>query len=382
MTRFQSAFHVSLYYALLFVAVGIHLPFWPVWLSSRGLTAAEIGIALATPYFGRALFSPIAGWVVDHLGERKRPLVIVAVLATVIWISFSLAHSFLSILIIGFFAAGLWACLMPLGDIIALASAAHWAFDYGRIRLWGSISFIAASAGAGTVLAWIDPSMLVWMIAGALGLTALSAALLPDLRPPRHEQSNISFKTLMDMPAFRWFLLTTALNQAGHTVLYGFATLHWQKAGLSSQAIGILWGEGVLAEIVLFAFAAPITRKVRPETLLLIAMLGGVVRWTALALTGNFYWLILFQMLHAATFCAAHLGAMYFLHKAIPTGLAARAQGLYSSIASGIMPGLMVPVAGWAYERFDGGAFLLMSATAAAGVFAATMLMKYRISQP
>ena len=49
MTRAQSAFHVSLYYALLFVAVGIHLPFWPIWLADRGLSAAEIGIALATP---------------------------------------------------------------------------------------------------------------------------------------------------------------------------------------------------------------------------------------------------------------------------------------------------------------------------------------------
>ncbi len=382
MTRLQSAFHVSLYYGFLFVAVGVHLPFWPVWLSSRGLTPAEIGIALATPYLGRALFSPIAGWLVDHLGERKRPLVVVAILATLLWTTFSIAHSFISIVIIGFFAAGLWACLMPLGDIIALASAAHWAFDYGRVRLWGSISFIAASMGAGTILGWLDPSMLVWLIAGALGMTALSALLLPDLRPEKHEQSNISFSTLFAMPAFRWFLLTTALNQASHTVLYGFATLHWQKAGLSSQAIGLLWGEGVLAEIVLFAFAAPLTQKMRPEMLLLIAMLGGIVRWTALALTTDFRWLILFQMLHAATFCAAHLGAMYFLHKSIPTSLAARAQGLYSAIASGIMPGLMVPVAGWAYERFDGGAFLLMSATATAGAFTATMLMKCRIRHP
>ena len=183
------------------------------------------------------------------------------------------------------------------------------------------------------------------------------------------------------MPAFRWFLATAALNQAGHTVLYGFATLHWQKAGLSSQAIGLLWGEGVVAEIVLFAFAGPILRTFRPETLLLTAMLGGVVRWSALAVTSDFHWLVVFQIFHAATFCAAHLGAMYFMQRAIPAAMAARAQGLYSSIASGIVPGLMVPVSGWAYQRFDGGAFWLMTATAILGAMAATMLTRCRISQ-
>jgi len=381
MTRFRSAFYVSLYYALLFTAVGIHLPFWPIWLADRGLNAAEIGIALATPYFGRALFSPMAGWVVDHLGERKRPLVTIAIIATLLWTSFAVAHSFTSILIIGFFAAGFWSSLMPLGDIIALATAAHWAFDYGRIRLWGSISFIVASMGAGILLTWIEPSMLVWLIAGALGVTALSATLLPDIRPEGHLKGQGTFGTLLKMPAFRWFLLTTAMNQAGHTVLYGFATLHWQQAGLSSQAIGLLWGEGVVAEIILFAFAGPIIQRVRPETLLQIAMLGGIIRWTALAFTSNFYWLIVFQILHAATFCAAHLGAMYFMQKAIPTSLSARAQGLYSSIASGVIPGLMVPIAGWAYERYDGRAFLLMTATAIIGAMAATILKRYRISQ-
>ena len=382
MTRLKSTFHVSLYYAMLFGAVGVQLPFWPIWLADRGLTPAQIGLALATPYLGRAFFSPLMGWVADHLGERKRPLVGIALLTTLLWTSFALAHSFTAILVIGFFAAGLWSCMMPLGDVIALAASAHWAFDYARVRLWGSISFIATTMGAGMVLGWIDPAMLVWLIAAALVLTAVSAAWLPDLRPEPHPHGHVTLKALLAQPAFRWFLTTTALNQAGHTALYGFATLHWQQAGLSSTAIGVLWSEGTLAEIVLFLFAAPITRAVRPEILLLIGMVGGVIRWTALALTSDFYWLILFQILHAATFGSAHLGAMYFLQKAIPSTAAARAQGLYSSLAAGIMPGLMLPLTGWVYQHYDGGVFLLMTVTAIGASAAAVMMIRSRHIAP
>ena len=147
MSRTRSAVSVSLFYAALFGAVGVQLPFWPIWLADRGLDAAQIGIALATPYLGRAIFSPLMGWVVDHLGQRQRPLLIIALLTTLLWTCFALVHSFGMILILGFFASGLWACMMPLGDIVALSAAAHWAFNYAHARLWGSISFIVATMG-------------------------------------------------------------------------------------------------------------------------------------------------------------------------------------------------------------------------------------------
>jgi MFS transporter, PPP family, 3-phenylpropionic acid transporter len=152
----------------------------------------------------------------------------------------------------------------------------------------------------------------------------------------------------------------------------------WQQAGLKPEAIGFLWGEGVVAEIVLFAVATPLLRRVTPETLLLLALLGGVIRWTALGLTANFNFLVVLQLFHAATFCAAHIGAMYFLQAAIPTNLTARAQGLYSAISSGVAPALMIPLAGWSFEHFGAGAFFLMSLTAGLGTLAALMLLKTR----
>ena len=34
--------------------------------------------------------------------------------------------------------------------------------DYGRIRLWGSLSFMATAVGAGHVLAGRDPGIIYW----------------------------------------------------------------------------------------------------------------------------------------------------------------------------------------------------------------------------
>ena len=356
---------------MLFGAVGVQLPFWPVWLADRGLSPTQIGLALALPYAGRTLFSPLTGWVADHLGQRQKPLLAVAAVTTLLWCGFGLVDGFGSILVLSFVAAGLWSCLMPLGDVLALAAAAEYAFDYARARLWGSICFIALSLGAGRLLHDLPASGLLWLIVGMLALTTLAAARLPDLRPSPQEQGAESFKALLARPALRWFLLATALNQAAHTGLYGFATLHWQQAGLASTTIGFLWAEGVVAEIVLFLFAAPLMRQMRPETVLLIGLGGGVIRWTVLGLTTQVVWLVLFQLLHAATFGACHLGAMYFLQRNIPAGSTARAQGLYSAVAAGLMPGLMLPLTGKLFAAFDGGVFFLMTLLSAGGAWAA-----------
>lgn len=46
----RPAARLSAFYAAIFLVAGIQLPFWPVWLAARGLTAREIGIALAAAF--------------------------------------------------------------------------------------------------------------------------------------------------------------------------------------------------------------------------------------------------------------------------------------------------------------------------------------------
>src|SRR3546814_16816971 len=53
----------ALYYATIFVAIGAHLPFWPLWLEARRLTAAEIGLLLALGSWVKRLANPA---LADH----------------------------------------------------------------------------------------------------------------------------------------------------------------------------------------------------------------------------------------------------------------------------------------------------------------------------
>ena len=63
-------------HALNFLGVGFYLPFFPVWLGSRGLSDVDIGYVLALPILVRVFVASS----VTGLGDRLRPNVLLALL--------------------------------------------------------------------------------------------------------------------------------------------------------------------------------------------------------------------------------------------------------------------------------------------------------------
>ena len=66
------AARLSAFYAAIFLVAGIQLPFWPVWLSARGLSATEIGVVLAATLWVKVLATPAIGAVADRSGMSRR----------------------------------------------------------------------------------------------------------------------------------------------------------------------------------------------------------------------------------------------------------------------------------------------------------------------
>jgi PPP family 3-phenylpropionic acid transporter len=143
--------------------------------------------------------------------------------------------------------------------------------------------------------------------------------------------------------------------------------------------IGLLWAEGVVAEIILFAVGTTLTRRLGPVNLLLAGAAAGIVRWSATAFTGDLAALVVLQALHAFTFGAAHLGAMHFLAQNVATRLSASAQSLLATFSGGVALGLGMMAAGPLYGALGGRAFLamaLLSAIGAAGTVALALLWR------
>lgn len=376
MSPLATASRLSFYYAALFTAVGIHMPFWPLWLQDKGLSASDIGMIMAVTYLTKILVGPGIGHVVDRHGDRRRPMLVLSSLAAMVWLGFPLVDGFWPILVVTVLAVGLWTGIFPLGESLSMMETQRQKLDYGRVRLWGSLTFIGAAIATGNLLTRQPPAILSWMVAAALALTACACWTLPSTTVSGRGRARLPLGPLLKHPLFLVFLAVTSLNTASHTVYYAFATIHWQAAGLDGDTIGLLWAEGVLAEVVLFAFSGRVVAKIGPGRLLLLATGAGVLRWLALGSSTAIPVLGAAQLLHAATFGCAHLGAMHFISRAIPHSLSARAQGMLSAVAMGAAPGLMSPLAGRLYEGLGGNSFFVMVALSMAGTALALVLAR------
>ena len=363
-------------YGALFLTIGVYLPFWPVWLSAKGLGADEIGLMLALGTWVKVFSNPAIAQVADRSGRPRAVLAGCAILSLLTFSTFFAAEGFWPILAILVLVNIFHPALIPLTETQTMAAATAGAMDYGRVRLWGSLTFILATVGAGWLLTGRDPNLILPIILGTLALTVVAALLFPGAAGTAAAAAPHGFWRLFTNRRLMLFFGAASLLGASHAVYYGFSALHWRAAGLSAAAVGWLWAIGVIAEVILFAFSARLTGRLGPFGLMAAAAAAGVLRWSVLGGSTSLAALVPAQLLHAATFGAAHLGAMHFLARNAPPGLAASAQALYSAVAGGLAIGLAMLASGWLYAHLGGGAFFVMAGLSGLGGVLTLALMR------
>jgi PPP family 3-phenylpropionic acid transporter len=363
---------------------GVFTPFFGAWLAWRGLSADQIALLLSAGLLLRGLAGPASGIIADARNDRR------AVMLALYWatlIGYG-ALNFTAVPLLIFLASVPATVALgsatPLLESVSVRLSERYGFNYGRVRLWASSAFVAANLlGGACVWLYGMGTVALWLAAGAM-LCVVTTHSLPA-PPADHPRGDLSLRLretfgetreLLRSGVFLIFLAATSFDQASHAFYYGYGGLHWRALGYSGLLIGILWPLGVFAEIALFSQSLRVLRLIGPTRLLLYGALGCVVRWTILAFDPPLSLVVFAQFLHGATFALAHLGAMYFILRAVPPRLAATAQSLYFVCSAGILMGIATFASGHIYASYGGRAYLLMSAMGVAAMALALLLAR------
>ncbi len=369
------ALKLGLFYAAYFLFGGVQLPYFPLWLESRGLDAQTIGLIIAAPMLVRILVTPLIAHQADRRRALKAALAIASGGGALAMTGVTFLDGPVPLLAGVTVAACFFAPVLALSDAYAITGLKARGLAYGPVRLWGSVAFIVANIGAGALLTTIAPSNLIWLIVAALAATFVVALSLDPLTTDkeRSETPAPPVRSLFGNRTLLAAIAAAALIQGSHALYYGFSTMDWRAAGYGGVTIGVLWAAGVAAEIVLFALSARLPAALTPAVLLAIGGLGAALRWTVTAFEPPLAILLPLQCLHAASFGAAHLGAIGYLARWAPPGLAATAQGLLGTV-SGLVMASATGLSGWLYASVGGLAYLAMTAMALAGFCFALLL--------
>jgi len=392
----------GLLFSGLYVAFGAASPFFPAFLSARGLTADEIGLVLALGSACRLAAGPVAGRLADRLHALRAVLASCCLLAALAAFAFLAAYGFSPLLLIGLCYAAMLAPTTSLADALALRAAAGSAgdsprqaaveagrreagFEYGWVRGAGSAAFILGSIIGGQAINRLGPgaglalqaTFLIMAAGAALWVPALAA---PSPVLPRAAQPGGGMRALLRIREFRLVVLLAALILGSHAMHDSFVMILWNQIGISAGLGSVLWAQSVAAEVVVFFWLGPLLlRHVRPEAGMGLAAIAAVVRWTLTAhLTGPAAFALI-EPLHGLTFALLHLSCMRVLVAVVPNTMAATAQTVYA-LGIGAASTTLTLWSGSLYGRFGPGGFAAMAGLAALSLPIIAVL--WRIDRP
>lgn len=366
------ALRLSLLYAVVFTEIGIAMPFMPVWLAALGLDAGVIGLLLALPIATRIVATAPLMALIDRGIGARRLIVAGSFGVATTYAAMAPAASAVGWPALAFLTvlnAVAAAPLVPSIDYLTLAAARRVPrLSYARIRMAGSVAFLAANLAGGALLAALGGRLAVPILLTGLALLACLTARLD--RSPAEPPRPVAAGPSPPLPRRLWLCIAAAAAiQASHAAVYGFGSIHWTAHGLGPTAVGALWATGVLAEIALFAAVPALPAAWRgPVPLLAAGGTAGIVRAVGLFLVGDrLGTLVPLQTLHGLTFGATQLGAMEAVSSLSPEGARGRAQGTLSAVNAGISVTATL-ASGLIYGWAGAAVFLAMAPLAAGGL--------------
>lgn len=345
------------HYLFLYGAIGIYLPFLPLFLADTGLDSLQIGFLLAIGP-STSIFAQIAwGNFADKHNRRKEYLVIAVTGTAVVCVTLTVFKSLSLLALLLFFYALFNSATSPLTDSLAL-DAIEDTRHFGLFRRWGSLGFAVTAVTGGVLFSYL-PVRLFGAVAGSLyAMTLLWTVSLPNPRTRnRPARGAFPFIEVLKVPGVKMLLCVLLLVMVPYAAYSSFLGWHLQSLGASRLWVGIAWTVAAISEVPVFGMGSRWLIRTPARSLMAGAAMIFAVRWLAYAYIQSYPIIVFLQLVQSLSFALFYLAAVEYLTKLVPRELRSSAQSLMQGIGFGVSAIVGSTVGGWLVKT--GGIFIL-----------------------
>ncbi|MCB9665502.1 MAG: MFS transporter [Alphaproteobacteria bacterium] len=333
---------LSLTYLLLLAGSGAYVPFLTLHLLGRGWSTASVGAALTGVALVRLVSAPGTGLIADRL--RRDDLLFLTMTgaaAVAVLVVATATHP----VVLGLALLTVAAVRAPASIVLdsaivrTLAEAGTPASHYGRVRLWGSVGYLASAVGVAALLG-DRPATAVLVAAGFLLLAAGSASALGTGGSAPRARLGPALAALAQDRVLVGLLVAAALHGAA---LNAFDA--WFPALLVARGWAVGWTGpamvlGIGAEILALQATPSLRTRATPTTLLVLAGVTGAVRLLATALMPHVALVVAAQVLHGVALGVWWAAAVEATSTRVSPAVRASTQALLLASAYGVGPAL------------------------------------------
>jgi PPP family 3-phenylpropionic acid transporter len=358
---------VACQYFLYFGVMGIYLPYFNLYCFHLGFSGFDIGVLSALRSVAMVVFPMAWGALADRTRGRRPIYILCNIASAAIWALFLTTEAFGLMAVIIFLYGMFYAPIISFLEAISMETLGREKHSYGRIRLWGSVSFIGMVLAFGALIGVFSERVIIVAIWVGSILLAMISVTVPRDRIGGAPLSVHGAKALLARrPAV--FLACAFLMLVSHGAYYGFFSIHLATLGYTSTFIGAAWALASAAEIIAMLYSEAIFKRFALERVLTASFAAAVVRWWVLGASASPAAILLSQVLHAMTYGTFHMASILYMDRLAPAGAKNLGQALNNALTYGL--GLMTGffISGYLYGAAGSfGLFQVSSLIAVAG---------------
>lgn len=332
-----------------YVIWGSWLPLLALYLSDvLHFTGREIGLVFATPAIAAIVGLFVGGQIADRVLSTEKLLAISHVIG---------GSAMVALAAVGTFWPFFWIMLVhQLAYVPTLSLANSMCFhhikdaqhDFGPIRLWGTIGWIAASWPFVFILAGKTGPELhaaltsIFIVAGtasfALAAFSLTLPKTPPARTAEAKSAPLEAIKLLAIPSFLVLFVVTFLDSLIHQCYFQWTSPFLERAGLPANWIMPAMSIGQIAEIGTMAGLGLVLRRLGWRWTMAVGIAAHAARFFIYAIGDPLWLMVAVNVVHGMCYAFFFAAVYIFVDERFPKDLRASAQGLFNLLILGIGP--------------------------------------------
>jgi nucleoside transporter len=342
---------------------GSWLPLLALYLADvLGFSGGQIGWIFATQAIACLFGLYFGGQIADRMLSTEKLLSVLHLVGGAAMFALAYQTTFWSFFAVMLVYQLAYMPTMSLTNAIVFHHVADPQKDFGKVRLWGTIGWIAASWPFVFILAGKTGADLhaalssIFTVAGisSIALAAFSLAL-PHTPPSKRETSASApmeaIRLLRD-PVMLVLFVATLMDALVHQCYFQWTSPFLQQAGLAENWIMPAMSVGQIAEIASMAALGWALARLGWRWTMTVGILAHAARFFVFAIGDPLWLMVAINVVHGMCYAFFFAAVYIFVDERCPRDARASAQGLFNLVILGIGPFAGSLLWGWLGDVF------------------------------
>ena len=324
------------YFVCYYMCSATYSTYYTNYLVSQGISTGDIGSIMALSPIVALIVQPFWGVAGDRMRLKNTVLAILTAGTALVLLAggfvSSTLYAYAVVCSYSFFCTS----ISPMMETIALEALEKGRYNFGPVRMTGTIAYAVTAPLVGFVMA-NNYRLAPFFSAAFMGMGLISLLFMPRVEGHQHGRSEkVSVARLLKNRQLMLMMAFTVVLMLGMSYYTTYFSLYFQQLGADSTLLGLSYFLSAAGEVPFLLVGDRLFRRLGVGRLLLVSAAAMTLRMLLIGVSTNLTFVLLTQLLHGLCYIVMSFAMAKFINLVVPDELKASGQMLLTVVGFGL----------------------------------------------